>query len=147
MPRAWRLQDPRYPNVITPDPSLRYLRLWQAIGALLIGFVVYESFTTVPIEVPLPGGDKYGHILAYSTLMFWFAQIYPGRRRRIAWAFAFVGMGIAIEFLQGLTDYRSFEVADMVSDAVGVGVGWLVAPPRSPHLLRWTETQLISRVW
>ena len=115
------------------------------MGALLIGFVLYESFTTVPIEVPLAGGDKYGHILAYATLMFWFAQIYPGRRRRIEWAFAFVVMGIAIEFLQGLTDYRSFEIADMVAGAVGVCVGWLVSPPRSPHLLRWIETRLNVR--
>ena len=128
------------------DTSLRYLRLWQTIGGLLIGFVVYLSFATVTIEIPVENGDKYGHVLAYATLIFWFAQIYPDRRSRVGWAFAFVAMGIAIEFLQGLTDYRSFEIADMVADAVGVCVGWLVAPPRSPRLLRWIEAGLISRL-
>jgi VanZ family protein len=103
---------------------LRFLRLWQGIGALLIAFVVYESLTPHPIEVPLPQGDKYGHILAYATLMAWFAQIYLGRSARTAWAVGFVAMGIGLEFLQGLTDYRSFEIADMIANAVGAGIGW-----------------------
>jgi glycopeptide antibiotics resistance protein len=34
-------------------------------------------------------------------------------------------MGIALEFLQGMTDTRSFEVLDMVANAVGVALGWI----------------------
>ncbi len=122
-----------------PDPSLRLLRLWQAIGVLLIGFVVYLSLTPHPIEVPIEHGDKYGHILAYGTLMFWFAQIYLGRVARIGWAIGFVAMGIGLEFLQRLTDYRTFEIADMIADACGVIIGWVAAPPRLPHALRYLE--------
>src|SRR5689334_11771006 len=58
------------------DPPLRHLRFWQAIGFALIAFVIYESLTPHPVEVPLEQGDKYGHVLAYATLMAWFAQIY-----------------------------------------------------------------------
>src|SRR5437867_946801 len=123
---------------------LRFLRLWQTIGVLLIGFVVYLSLTPYPIEVPVEHGDKYGHILAYSTLMFWFAQIYPRQRARVAWAAAFVTMGIGLEFLQRLTDYRTFEIADMVGDAVGVSIGWLAAPPRSPQALRYIEARWLD---
>jgi VanZ family protein len=36
-------------------------------------------------------------------------------------------MGIAIEFVQGATGYRSFEVMDMVADAIGVLLGWAAA--------------------
>ena len=120
---------------------LRYLRLWQAIGLALIAFVIYESLTPHPVEVPLEQGDKYGHTLAYATLMAWFAQIYLGHRARMAWAITFVAMGIGLEFLQRLTDYRTFEIADMVADACGVAVGWLAAPPRLPEMLRYVEAR------
>ena len=59
----------------------------------------------------------------------------------MAWAGAFVAMGIGLEFLQGLTDYRTFEIADMLADAFGVSIGWLGAPPRSPHVLRYIEAR------
>jgi glycopeptide antibiotics resistance protein len=46
-------------------------------------------------------------------------------------------MGIAIEFLQRMTGYRTFDVLDMVANAVGVLLGWaaaLVLPsPRMPE--------------
>jgi len=124
------------------DAPLRHAPAWQAIGFLLIALVFYLSLARETIEIPVASGDKAGHMLAYAVLMYWFAQLHPARRYRIA--LAFVAMGVAIEILQGLTDYRSFEIADMVADATGVGVGWLVAPPRSPHLLRWLESHAIG---
>jgi len=127
------------------DPTLRFLGLWQTIGALLIGLVVYLSLTPHPVEVPVEQGDKYGHVLAYATLMFWFAQIYRWWHMRMAWATGFVAMGIGLEVLQYLTGYRTFEIADMVADAFGVSLGWLVAPPRSPHVLRYVEMHWSNR--
>jgi hypothetical protein len=50
-----------------------------------------------------------------------------------------VALGIALEFVQGWTDYRTFEVADMVADALGVAVGWALAPPRLPNFLQLIE--------
>jgi VanZ family protein len=117
-----------------PDPALRFLRLWQAIGVLLIGFVVYLSLTPHPIEVPVKHGDKYGHVLAYATLMFWFAQIYLGRHARIGWAIGFVAMGVGLEFLQRLTDYRTFEIADMIADACGVIIALKWGQVRFPQI-------------
>lgn len=122
-----------------PDSTLRFLRLWQTIGALLIGLVVYLSLTPHPVEIPVEHGDKYSHILAYATLMFWCGQIYPEQRMRMGWAVGFVAMGVGLEFLQRLTEYRTFEVADMVADACGVSLGWLAAPPRVPRALRYIE--------
>ena len=46
------------------EAPLRFLRLWQTLGVLLIGFVVYLSLMPDPIQVPVEQGDKYGHILA-----------------------------------------------------------------------------------
>lgn len=124
------------------DPALRFLRLWQTIGVLLIGLVIYLSLTPYPVEVmPIDQGDKFDHVLAYATLMFWFAQIHAERRVRLGWALAFVAMGVGLEFLQRLTAYRTFELADMVGGAIGVCIGWIASPPRSPQLLRHIEAR------
>jgi hypothetical protein len=124
------------------DQTLRLLPAWRTVGGLLIALVIYLSLTPYPIEVPIEGSDKYDHSLAYAALMFWFAQIHPSRGARIGLAIAFVLMGIALEFLQSLTDYRTFDSLDMLADAIGVGIGWLAAPPRSPNLLRYIETRI-----
>jgi len=47
-----------------------------------------------------------------------------------------------LEFAQGLTDYRVFEVADMVANATGVLLGWIIAPPRGPDVLRFMQRTL-----
>jgi VanZ family protein len=52
-----------------------------------------------------------------------------------------VALGIALEYAQRATGYRSFEVADMAADALGVAVGWLAAP-RLPNFLSWAEKRL-----
>lgn len=131
------------PGAFADTSRLRLYRLWQAIGLVLVAFVIDMSLTTDPITLPGNQGDKFGHIIAYGTLMFWFAQLYARRATRAGWAVAFISMGIALEFVQGMTDYRTFEVADMVADATGVLIGWLCAPPRTPHLIRFVESRLL----
>ena len=59
--------------------------------------------------------------------MFVFCQIYDQRRTRLAYAIGFIAMGVALEFLQGMTGYRTFEVLDMLANAVGVALGWSAA--------------------
>ena len=68
--------------------------------------------------------DKVGHVLAYGLLMFVFCRIYDQWRTRAAYAAGFIAMGIALEFLQRLTGYRTFDVFDMVANAIGVFLGW-----------------------
>jgi hypothetical protein len=126
----------------TSDGSPCWRSLWQAIGALLVALVIYLSLTPDPIALPGPSGDKGGHVLAYATLMFWFAQLDAGLRRRIGWATAFIAMGITLEFVQRAIGYRSFEFFDMLAGALGVGAGWLAAPPRLPNLLRFVEARV-----
>ncbi len=135
-----------YANALADTTRLRLFRLWQAIGFLLIVFVIDMSLTTDPITLPGKEGDKFGHIIAYGTLMFWFAQLYVRRAARAWWALGFVAMGIALEFVQGLTDYRTFEVADMVADATGVLLGWIGSPPRTPHLIRFAESRFLRLI-
>ena len=67
--------------------------------------------------------------------MFCFAQLDARHRNRLAYAAGFVALGVGLEFVQGLTDYRTFEVADMVANAIGVLLSWISAPPRGPDVL------------
>ena len=53
-----------------------------------------------------------------------------------------MALGIALEFAQRMTGFRMFEVADMVAGALGVTLGWLLAPPRTPNLLYWCQRWL-----
>jgi VanZ family protein len=119
----------------TPDAVLGNRPYWLVLGWLLVLFVIYLSLTPEPMQVPGEQGDKFGHVFAYAALMSWFANLYELPARRLQFAIGFVALGVALEFVQRWTGYRSFDVADMAADAVGVAVGWLVAPPRIPNYL------------
>lgn len=108
--------------------ELRWRRACIAFGWGLVGAVIVLSLVSLPATGPdIPQGDKYGHVLAYGTLAFWFAQISASRTVLLAHAAAFVALGVALEGLQSLTPERHFEVPDMLANAVGVGLGLLAA--------------------
>ena len=97
-------------------------------------------FSLIPLPFDLPeGDDKIAHLAAYAGLSFWFGMLYAGPWRRLAIALAFTLMGVAIEFLQGLTDYRSFEIGDMVADAIGTLIGVALLHTPLANALDWVE--------
>jgi VanZ family protein len=98
-----------------------------AAGWAWAGAIVWLSLTPAPPEVGISEGDKIGHFLAYGVLMFWFAQLYSGRRIRIAFALAFIAIGVGLEFIQAQLGYRSYDVFDMGANTVGVLLGWAAA--------------------
>jgi hypothetical protein len=103
--------------------SYRYRRIWLLLGWGMVAAIIVLSL--IPVEVDLgEGRDKLAHFVAYGSLSFWFGMIFGGRGVQLGIAVAFAAMGVALEFLQGLTDYRSFEVADMIANGVGSGLGW-----------------------
>lgn len=117
---------------------------WTAVAWLLVAAIVHLSVTPHPPEIPLDEGDKYGHLLAYGTVMLWFAQLYVGRRRWLA-AIGLIALGVALEYVQRWTGYRSFDVWDMAADAAGVVIGLAAAPPRLPNVLSALERLLRIR--
>jgi VanZ family protein len=96
--------------------------------------IVWLSLTPSPPEVDFEASDKIGHFAAYAMLMLWFAFLYRVAKVRLIYAAAFVGMGVALEAIQGALGYRSYEVPDMVANGLGVLAGWAVAAlaPRIP---------------
>lgn len=120
----------------------RLARLWLEAGWLLVAAIVFLSLTPAPPDLGVDQGDKIGHFAAYGLTTLWFAQVYTARHQRVRLVIGMVVMGIAMEYAQRATGYRSFEVADMLADATGAGLGWLAAPPRLPSLFSWVEKRL-----
>ena len=98
-----------------------------AAGWALVATIIWLSVTPAPIPTGIDEGDKLQHIAAYGTLMFWFCVLYRPFRVRVLYAAGFIAMGIALEFVQRWLGYRSFEVADMVADTLGVLAGWVIS--------------------
>ena len=121
--------------------NLRWFKLWSVIGWLIITSVIYLSLTPDPIEIDMEQGDKLGHILAYFVMMIWFSQLYL--RRMHAWlASGFIALGIILEYVQGWSGYRDFEYMDMLADAIGVTVAWVLGGTMMARLLISLERKL-----
>jgi VanZ family protein len=97
--------------------------LLVAGGWLYAAAIVYLSLTPSPPEPGFEYGDKLGHFLAYALLMLWFALLYRSAGARLAYGALWIALGIALEYAQAGTDYRSFELADMAADVLGVAAG------------------------
>jgi hypothetical protein len=120
---------------------LKRRRLWTGVGWVQVLLVIYLSLMPVPgfAVLPMEQGDKIAHVLAYGVLMSWFANLYGRLHERWLLAVGFIAMGIALEFVQRWMGFRAFEVSDMVAGALGVGAGWVAAPPRLPNFLAQLE--------
>ena len=124
---------------------LRYMRWWKAGGYSLVLAVIALSLVPNGPQIDIEQGDKLGHFMAYGSLMFWFSQLEVSRRRVIC-AVAFIALGISLEFLQSLTDYRSYDPLDMVANTTGVILGWLLALPGGDVFRRIESCLLKQRV-
>ena len=108
--------------------SLIYFKTWFLAGITLIVVITYLTLTSTPPSMPrIEYGDKISHLLAYATLMGWFGQLYLTFSKQFWFFLAFAGMGIGLEFLQGMGGVRMFEYADMVANAVGALLGWVLS--------------------
>lgn len=126
--------------------NLTYQKLWLSIGWLLIALIVYLSLTPHPFDpVHFHNSDKVEHLLAYGTLMAWFSQIYRHASQQIKIAMALITLGVTMEFLQGMTHYRTFDYADMLANSVGVLTGWVVARTSLGQTLAYLDQRMSRR--
>ena len=121
------------------EPAFRFRPFWLITGWVLVLLVIALSLAPSLAALPATQGDKFMHIFAYAVLMSWFVNLYAATTRRAQLACGFVALGIALELAQRWTGYRTFDMADMAANAVGVTAGWLAAPPRLPNYLRVIE--------
>lgn len=97
-------------------------KVWLALGiAWLLAVWVLSLIPVPPLAQEV--NDKIEHATTYALLMLWWGQLgFPPMRVVLA----LIAMGIGIEFAQGLTPYRSFDVHDMLANTLGVSVASLL---------------------
>jgi VanZ family protein len=125
-------------------PSQPHRRAWLLLGWGMVVVVVVSSL--IPLDVDLQEGrDKVAHFIAYGSMTFWFAMLFEGRGRQLAVTLAFAAMGVAVEFLQAMTDYRTFDVGDMIANGIGAALGFGLVRTPLGKALDWTE-RLLARL-
>ncbi len=111
------------------NPVFRFRGLWLLVGYILVAVIVYLSLTSEPVQMDLGFAmqDKFFHMLAYFSLMGWFAQIYHVPKQRVIFALLFIALGVLMEYIQSLNPARYFEFEDMVANTLGVAIAVLLA--------------------
>lgn len=118
---------------MTEAPSaLRWHLRWLTAGWVMVVAVVLLSLTpNLPLKLGVAHADKLEHAFAYLVLMAWFGGLSPRAAHR--WiAFGLLALGASIEVAQGVSGYRSADVRDLVADAAGIALGWLLARHVAP---------------
>jgi VanZ family protein len=104
---------------------LIHRRAWLAVSLCLAGAVIYLSLEPHPPKpLTFEYADKLEHCLAYATLALCFCQVYLRTNARLAIIAALILLGVMLEFIQGWTGYRTFDVNDMAANGVGVLLGY-----------------------
>jgi len=115
---------------------MHYRKLWLAIGVIYIGFILTASLLKAPdINVIINHTDKAVHFLSYFILVGWFVQLYPKLNSRISILISAIALGMLIEYLQGMTSYRSFDFADEIANSIGALSAFILARPPFDSLL------------
>lgn len=109
------------------EPALRWHLRWLTAGWVMVVVVVMLSLTpNLPVKVGVAHLDKVEHALAWTVMMAWFGGL--SSRRIHPWiALGLLALGVAIEVAQWRSGYRSGDVRDLVADATGIAVGWVLA--------------------
>jgi VanZ family protein len=108
------------------------------LGWLLVAAVIFLSLWPKPPQpFEFEQSDKLSHIIAYLILTLWFANIYPQRSSQVQMSIGFFVMGVCLELLQGMTQYRTFSYIDMLANGIGIFLALYLAKTRlATYLLR-----------
>jgi VanZ family protein len=106
--------------------ALRYPWLWAILGWMLVIGVCVGSLVPSSAVDTFSVNDKLLHAGAYFLLMVWFAGLYR-RRYHGAIAAVLLALGIVLDTLQTQTVTRSFELADIAGNAVGIVIGFALS--------------------
>ncbi len=101
---------------------LRYPTTWALLGWLLVVGVATGSLLPGPVVQVISYNDKVMHASSYFVLMVWFGGLYP-RSKHLRIAVALLGLGVALDLLQGLTATRSLDIFDIAANTVGLVLG------------------------
>ncbi len=120
-------------------------RVWLGLWLVAVAAVVVLSLVNLSGLPPVPeGGDKVEHFLAYALLSAAAVQIFRDRGTCVAVAVALVGLGIGLEFAQGmLTTTRMGDPRDALANTLGAMAGLATVLTPARHLLQAMEARLL----
>jgi len=102
---------------------------WAAITGFAAGVAAVSVLSLIPSDA-LPGievWDKLQHLLAYLVLAVTGAVAFPGRRSLPWLAIGLLILGCVLEAIQAFVPGRVADVDDAVANAIGVGLGLVIA--------------------
>ena len=125
-----------------PGFELKLPKLW--FGLAIIGLLALGVVSLIPAP-DLGGNDKIAHFISYAMLSAWFSLLVEQRKSLWSILFGLIAYGLFLELLQGLTSYRSGDLADAVANSLGVitGLAFYFSPLR--QLLRKLDLWLLAR--
>lgn len=101
------------------ERALRWLFAATAVIVMVLSLAPLEP------DAPSLGWDKANHLAAFALLALLGCRAYPAHISIVlAGLLAYGGL---IEVLQSFTGYRRAEWADLLADALGLPLGWMVA--------------------
>jgi len=111
-------------------------KAWHLSAYSLAAVAIYLSLTPSlylqEILEHISLGENLAHFVLYLALMCLFTKVYFHRIGLIKIGLALMAFSISIEFLQELSPYRGFELEDILSNSIGVFVGFLLS-------ISWTK--------
>ena len=125
------------------NPNLSSYRLWAGIGWSMLLAVIVFSLIRIEQPVQLEHADKFQHVLAYGSLMYWWGMVQPARRR--IWMSALPLLGLVLEWAQMLTVYRVMDWNDAVANLLGVALAMLLLATPAKRLLMRVDNKLADR--
>lgn len=126
------------------NEDLRFRGIWRIIAFMNIGIIIILSVVPGPEDMgQIIGLDKLMHVFAYTFTMFWCNMCYPEKKYIMLFSAGLILMGIALEIIQGLTEYRMMSSYDMIANSIGVFLGWLLARTRLSMLLSYVEKRFL----
>ncbi len=107
--------------------NLKYLKIWKVLGAKGLVLILIASLWPQAGEpISIEHLDKYLHFLTYAIASFYFHQILQNNKtiKIISYLFLYSAF---IEGLQGMTESRYFEVADLFANLFGIFFGFYIS--------------------
>ncbi|MCW8930182.1 MAG: VanZ family protein [Gammaproteobacteria bacterium] len=123
---------------------MHYRKLWLILGILYIGFILAGSLLREP-DISIMSfeyKDKVIHFTAYFILVAWFVQLYKKTSSRIIILVGAILLGVTIEYLQGMTAYRSFDYFDGIANSIGAICAFLLARTSFDSILSIIDSKL-----
>jgi VanZ family protein len=105
---------------------LRWGSRWQIGGVFLVLALITLSLLPPIATLVARGEDKLLHAMAYGTLMLYYSGLVRPRLYLVV-VVGLMGLGIAIEALQGYVGYRAAEADDVIANGVGIATGLVLA--------------------